>query len=334
MIHGTEPRWQHQTWQAALADSVTDIGELCQLLDLDADALPISLDAHKQFSLRVPRYFISLMQAGNADDPLLRQVLPIKAELEHQVGFVQDPLQERGSNPVPGVIHKYHGRVLFIISKGCAINCRYCFRRHFPYSDNNPSTQEWQQAINYIANDPSITEVIFSGGDPLAAPDKKLNNLVQQLADIPHLRRLRIHTRLPVVLPQRVTSEMIEWLTHTRLEPVIVLHANHSQEISPLLASKVKELTRSGIPVLNQTVLLKGINDSSNTLKQLSETLFSAGALPYYLHLLDKVEGASQFETTEKQAKALIEDLIMQLPGYLVPKLVKEEANMASKTPL
>lgn len=334
MIHGTEPRWQRETWQTELANSVTEIDELCQLLKLEPSALPISLDAHQQFSLRVPRYFISLMQAGNAADPLLRQVLPIKAELEHQVGFVTDPLAEQSSNPVPGVIHKYQGRVLFIISKGCAINCRYCFRRHFPYSENNPSTKEWQHAIDYIANDNSITEVIFSGGDPLAAPDKKLSDLVQALAKIPHLKRLRIHTRFPVVLPNRVTTDMIAWLTETRLEPIVVLHCNHSQEISSVLADKVNELTRSGIPVLNQTVLLKGINDNSEALKSLSEALFSAGILPYYLHLLDKVDGAAHFDTSKEVAKSLIDDLRMSLPGYLVPKLVKEEANMASKTPL
>jgi EF-P beta-lysylation protein EpmB len=334
MIPRTEPRWQTETWQQSLQNVVRDVHELCQLVEINPNQLPISELAQQQFSFKVPRSFVARMEKGNPTDPLLLQVLPQIAETVEQLGFVQDPLAERNSNPVPGLIHKYHGRVLLIISGGCAINCRYCFRRHFPYKENNPSREQWQQAINYIAADTSITEVIFSGGDPLVATDKQLEELIQQLAQISHLKRLRIHTRLPIVIPSRITERFIDCLTQTRLEPVIVLHSNHARELSDEVALAMQALRQKGIVLLNQSVLLAGINDTLDAQKALSERLFSVGILPYYLHVLDKIDGGAHFDSSETSALSLIESLRHCLPGYLVPKLVREEADMKSKTPL
>jgi len=225
---------------------------------------------------------------------------------------------------VPGVLHKYHGRVLLMATGACAVHCRYCFRRHFPYAEANPVVDRWRQALDYIAGDDSIAEVILSGGDPLSMSDRRLADLTRRLDAIPHLRRLRLHTRLPIVLPERVNDELLDWLGATRLKTAVVVHANHANEIDSSVIAALSRLKASGAELLNQSVLLRGVNDSTEALMALSEKLFEAGVLPYYLHLLDKVQGAAHFEVEETAARCLMAELSRQVPGYLVPRLVRE----------
>lgn len=322
------------SWQTELSEAITDVATLLEYTG-NHDREKAGIDAGQLgFPLRVPRPYADRIEAGNILDPLLRQVLPLALENQPVAGYISDPLDEASSNITPGIIHKYHGRVLLILTGACAINCRYCFRREFPYSDNQNSMSEWQQALDYIRHDSSITEVIFSGGDPLLNSDKKLQQLTQSIADIPHVKRLRIHTRLPVVIPQRITSELMHWLTATRLQTVMVVHINHAREIDNHVAEALLLLRQQGVTLLNQSVLLRGVNDSVEALSQLSERLFEAGVLPYYLHLLDKVQGAAHFDLDEKHARQLVGQLAGQLPGFLTPKLVKEEPGQAAKTPL
>ena len=334
MIPRTVPTWQCRRWQDELADLIRDPRELLAQLDLDPELLPAAQQAAGEFALRVPRNFVQRMKPGDPKDPLLMQVLPIGEELTLSPGFLKDPVGDLASNPVPGLIHKYHGRVLLVAAGHCAINCRYCFRRHFPYQDNQPDRKQWQQALDYIRMDDSITEVIYSGGDPLAVADKQLAWLSEALETIPHLQRLRVHTRLPVVVPSRIDDACLDWLSKTRLQSIMVLHINHAQEINIELSDSIDRLKQAGVTVLNQSVLLKGVNDSVDTLCDLSEALFKAGVLPYYLHLLDKVEGAEHFDVSEKRALALREGMLSRLPGYLIPKFVREIAGMAAKTSL
>jgi EF-P beta-lysylation protein EpmB len=287
------------------------------------------------FPLRVPRAFVARMRPGRADDPLLRQVLPVVAErLLRMPGFTLDPLAEAEANPVPGLIHKYRGRLLLIVNGHCAIHCRYCFRRHFPYAAQQASKGEWSRAFDYIARDDSIREVILSGGDPLSVPDRHLQWLISQVEAIPGVARLRIHSRLPVVIPQRITPALVAVLAGSRLQASLVIHANHAQELDDSVAAALWPLRRAGIVLLNQTVLLAGINDEVEALSALSERLFAIGVLPYYLHLLDQVAGAAHFAVSEARAQALREALRARLPGYLVPQFVREVAQAASKIPL
>ena len=325
---------QSKSWQEELSDCIRDPEQLFQLLQLPADQLEAARAACQDFALRVPRPYLSRIAKGDSQDPLLRQILPIGDELLAAPGYSNDPLQEYDANPVPGLIHKYHGRVLLIVSPACAINCRYCFRRHFPYQDNKPARSQWQQALDYIADDSSINEVIYSGGDPLAASDKQLAWLTERIAAIAHIERFRVHTRLPIVIPQRITQSCLDWLTGTRLQPVMVIHSNHANEIDQAVTDAMAQLKSAGVTVLNQAVLLKGVNDSADTLVSLSERLFSAGVLPYYLHVLDKVQGAAHFSVSEQRAQQLAGQLLAKLPGYLVPKLTREDAGGHSKTPL
>ena len=327
---------QERTWQEELAASIRDPETLWQLLELDPKLLDAAYLAANDFPMRVPQPYLERIRKGDINDPLLRQVLPLKNELVAALalGYTKDPLNENCSNPAMGLIHKYHGRVLLIVNPNCAINCRYCFRRHFPYQENKPGRSEWQQALEYIASDTSITEVIYSGGDPLAASDKQLMWLTEQIAAIPHIQRLRVHTRLPVVIPSRITGHCLQWLTGTRLKPVVVIHCNHFNELDEHVVAAMKLLKKAGITLLNQTVLLKGVNDSSDALCQLSERLFESDVLPYYLHLLDKVEGAAHFEVDDQRAKILHAELLARLPGYLVPKLVREVADQPHKLPV
>jgi EF-P beta-lysylation protein EpmB len=319
-------------WQVALQTVVSDSDELLTLLGLSADDLAI--DRGQTFPLRVPRAFVARMQPGRADDPLLRQVLPVVAERARMPGFTVDPLAEAEANPVPGLIHKYRGRVLLIVNGHCAIHCRYCFRRHFPYAAQQASKGEWSRAFDYIARDDSIREVILSGGDPLSVPDRHLQWLISQVEAIPGVARLRIHSRLPVVIPQRITPALVAVLAGSRLQASLVIHANHAQELDDSVAAALWPLRRAGIVLLNQTVLLAGINDEVEALSALSERLFAIGVLPYYLHLLDQVAGAAHFAVSEARAQALREALRARLPGYLVPQFVREVAQAASKIPL
>lgn len=319
-------------WQQQLSDLIRSPQELSELLGLNVEDL--SSGADKLFELRVPRFFAGLMKKGDINDPLLQQVLPAAAELNEVSGFSSDPLKESGFNKSPGLIHKYHGRVLLIAANQCAINCRYCFRRHFPYQDNHLGRDEWLGTLEGISKDSSISEVILSGGDPLAQSDKQLKWLTEQIQQIPHVKRLRLHTRLPVVLPDRINDECLNWLKNQRLQTSIVLHINHPQEISPELISACARLKEAGIRLFNQSVLLKGVNDNVGTLAQLSEDLFSAWIQPYYIHQLDHVAGAAHFLVDESRAKALYHQLRAQLPGYLVPLLTQEIAGKTAKTPL
>jgi EF-P beta-lysylation protein EpmB len=323
-----------QSWQYCLAHVIRDPKILFELLQLDINHLPAALRACQEFPLRVPMPFIKRMKKGDWNDPLLKQVLPLGQELEKQPGFSSDPLEEANSNPLPGIIHKYQGRVLLIVSGGCAINCRYCFRRHFPYKDNNPGRSQWQPMLDYIRADDSIHEVILSGGDPLAASDSLLSELVSGIASIPHVSTLRVHSRLPIVIPQRITDQCLQWLTSSRLKPVMVIHCNHPNEIDNSVQQSLQTLKSAGVTLLNQTVLLAGINDNEETLIALSERLFQAGVLPYYLHLLDKVQGAAHFDVSKQRAQQLTETLLTQLPGYLVPRLVQELPGAESKVPI
>ncbi len=321
-------------WQQALADAVTDPDELLTLLGLEKSALPQALAAATQFPLRVPRGFVARMRYGDPLDPLLLQVLPIAAELVPQPGFSIDPVGDMASRQVPGLLQKYAGRALLVATGACAVHCRYCFRRHFPYGEESASSHSWQPALEHLAADQTVNEVILSGGDPLSLSDRRLTQLTTELQAMPHIRRLRIHTRQPVVLPERVDAGLIGWLDQVRLQKVIVLHVNHAREIDASVRQACRDLAATGATLLNQSVLLAGVNDSSDALADLSEALFDAGVLPYYLHLLDRVCGASHFDVPASVATGLIDELLTRLPGYLVPKLVREVAGMPSKTPV
>ena len=311
-------------WQQELARSIRDPDELLALLELPGTLLEPARLASRQFPLRVPRGYAARMERGNPEDPLLRQVLPLAAELDAAPGFVADPVGDLNASTEPGVLHKYHGRVLLITTGACAVNCRYCFRRLFPYSEANASADQWHAALQYIEQHWEIEEVILSGGDPLTLTDRRLAQLVSRLADIPHIRRLRIHSRLPVVLPSRVTDEMLDWFAGGRLQAIMVLHANHANELDAAVANAVKRLRDAGATVLNQTVLLRGVNDEAMALTALNKRLFDSGVLPYYLHLLDRVAGASHFEVPQTRARKLHRQMAARLPGYLVPRLVQE----------
>jgi EF-P beta-lysylation protein EpmB len=322
------------SWNQVLAGATKKVEALLKQLNIPVTELTLRQQACLDFPLLVPQPFIDKMEKGNAQDPLLLQVLPQREELEAAEGFINDPLAEKHSNLQKGIIHKYHGRVLVLLSTGCAINCRYCFRRHFAYSENRIGKNDWQGILDYVSQDPTIEELILSGGDPLMLSDQQLKKFIQQAEAIPHLQRLRIHTRLPVVIPQRITTTLINILHSCRFSCAIVLHINHSQELDPILIKGLDSLRRAGITLLNQAVLLRDINDNLETLIDLSKALFAAGILPYYLHLLDKVTGAHHFNVSEKDALVLHQQLLLKLSGYLVPKLVKEESGKGSKTPL
>ena len=328
----SQPINLHSDWKAELSNCVSSTDELLNQLGLKPEDLNATEQAASKFPIKVPQPFVQLMEYGNPNDPLLKQVLPITSELQVDRNFSTDPVGESSFNPVPGIVHKYRNRVLMIISPNCAINCRYCFRRHFPYDDNRQSKQQWLKALDYLKTKPEINEVIYSGGDPLAANDNFLRWLTGEIESIKHIKRLRIHTRLPVVIPSRIDDQLLNWLSNTRLKPTLVLHINHANEIDTALSQGVNQLTQAGILVLNQSVLLKGINDNSHQLIYLSEKLFDAGIMPYYLHMLDPVQGASHFDVPEAQAVEIFNQIQSQLPGFLVPKLVQERAGETSKS--
>ncbi|MCJ8337742.1 MAG: EF-P beta-lysylation protein EpmB [Pseudomonadales bacterium] len=329
ITHDQQPE---SSWQHLLSHCFSDPVSLAKFLQLEADQLNFSAAASSQFSLKVPLPYAMRMQKGDSRDPLLLQVLPDPRELEYFPGFVTDPLQEADANHLTGLIHKYQNRVLLMLSGACAINCRYCFRRHFPYDDNKIGSQQWQNILQYIENDNSIEEVIFSGGDPLATSDQRLDKFITQLGKIKHLQRLRIHSRLPVVIPQRITDHLCQILQTTRLQTVLVIHANHANEFDHQVSAALAKLQAAKVTVLNQAVLLKGINDSVESQKRLHTASFAAGALPYYLFVLDPVQGAAHFDISDSQAQQLIRELQRQLPGYLLPRLAREIPGMPHKT--
>jgi len=328
-IAGSGSRWQ-QLWR----DAITDPVQLLTLLGLEQQAASLIAPSDTGFAMRVPHGFVARMRHGDSADPLLAQVLPRAAELLAEPGFAADAVGDLGARAAHGVLHKYAGRALLIATGSCAINCRYCFRRHFPYAEETAAAGRWRAAVDYLAADASISEVILSGGDPLSLSTARLNELGEALAGIAHIRRLRIHTRLPVVLPERVDAEFLAWLSALPLQRVVVLHVNHGNEIDGAVRNACAQLRVAGATVLNQSVLLRGINDDVDTLETLSERLFDCGVLPYYLHQLDRVQGAAHFEVSDTDARDLVERLRARLPGYLVPRLVREQEGAPAKLPL
>lgn len=321
-------------WQQLWREAVRDPRELLALLGLPDLAARVSDAAAAQFPLRVPRGFVARMRQGDPADPLLRQVLPLDDEERVVPGFGLDAVGDLAANGGTGVIHKYAARVLLVATGSCAVHCRYCFRRHFPYAEQTAAAGGWREALDYLAGAPEVSEVLLSGGDPLSLATPKLAEFTRALAGLPHVRRLRLHTRLPVVLPERVDEELLAWLSGLPQQVVVVLHANHANELDASVDAALARLRSAGAHLLNQAVLLRGVNDSVGALAALSERLFEAGTLPYYLHQLDRVAGAAHFEVPDDEARALHAALSARLPGYLVPRLVREVAGAPAKTPL
>ena len=321
-------------WQKALREAVRDPRELLDLLGLDRLAPRLSDEAMVQFPLRVPRGFVARMRRGDPRDPLLRQVLPLDDEMRPMPGFGLDAVGDGAAKTAPGVIQKYRGRALLVATGSCAIHCRYCFRRHFPYAEETAARDGWREAVDLIRQDASIEEVLLSGGDPLSLSNGKLAELTGALADIPHLRRLRIHSRLPIVVPERIDDGLLGWLSALPWPVTLVVHANHANEFDGTVDAALGRLRAAGVHLLNQAVLLRGVNDSVDALAALSERGFAAGVLPYYLHQLDRVAGVAHFEVDDAHARALHAGLAARLSGYLVPRLVREIPGDTGKRPL
>jgi EF-P beta-lysylation protein EpmB len=317
-----------KAWQRILADSLTTSNQLLSRLGLTDQVQ--SVDQSPDFPVRVPEPFVTRMVPGDPHDPLLRQVLAVADERHAMPGFVKDPLDEL-EGPMPGVLHKYRSRVLVIYRGGCAINCRYCFRRHFPYQENTLTARDIDGLVSYLKAHPEVNEVILSGGDPLMADDQALSGLFVRLESVSSIHRLRIHTRLPIVIPERVTDLLCQAIATTALPVVMVLHSNHANEIDQSVMDAVSQLRVVCRSVLNQSVILKGINDSADVLIALSERLFEAGIDPYYLNVLDRVSGAHHFDVSDLEVAALHQALLNALPGYLVPKLVREVPGIGHK---
>lgn len=327
--------YREQNWKTQLSDLITDPKELLDTLQLSADQLLSgAILASEKFKLRIPRAFVGKMNVGDPFDPLLLQVLPHHLELEDHEGFVTDPLGEEQANQLPGVLHKYQSRFLLTLTGACAVHCRYCFRRHFPYQENLPKNEDWIQIKQYLLDHPDINEVILSGGDPLTLTNKKLALWIERLEGLPQLKTLRIHSRVPIVIPDRIDEEFISLLKNSRLHIILVVHSNHASEIDEYTAKQLQRLTENRVTVLNQAVLLKGVNDSVEQLAALSYRLLDARVMPYYLHVLDKVKGAHHFDLPTTSIDQIYTELLARLPGYLVPKLVREIAGEKNKTPL
>lgn len=337
---------QHASWQKEMAQAVRSGDELLRRLGLNPEELSTQQmlqtagiqfpdqDTLRRFPVLVPENFLARMTPRDLHDPLLRQVLPLGDESRVVDGFVHDAVGDLDARRTPGVLQKYAGRVLLIATSACAIHCRYCFRRDYPYSEVPRRLQDWQPALDEIASDASITEVIFSGGDPLMLNDSRLQVLCSAIDQIPHVERIRFHTRLPIVLPSRVTQELRALLTGLRAQPIMVVHANHGNELVGDCVPALQSLVRSGIPVLNQAVLLAGINDTLDALETLCRRLINIGVMPYYLHQLDRVSGTAHFEADRAKGQQLIQQLAARLPGYAVPRFVQEIAGEPNKTAL
>jgi EF-P beta-lysylation protein EpmB len=325
-------RDQHPLWFEELRNAFVDPIELLNSVNVSAHEVRLS-SSGTGFPFRVPRPFAARIKPATPNDPLLIQVLPTEQEQSPAAGFDHDPVGDLGARRTPALLHKYEGRALLIATGGCAINCRYCFRRHYPYAQS-VGAHRLEAAVEEIRDDPSISEVIISGGDPLMLRDDNIAELVNSLASITHLRRLRVHSRLPVTIPSRLTDELLNLLTATRLTPVLVVHINHAQEIDGELAQQLQRCSKAGIQLLNQSVLLRGVNDNVATLCDLSEALFEAAVVPYYVHLLDRVSGAAHFDVNDDQAREIAERMRARLPGYLMPRFVREVSGQSNKTPI
>lgn len=321
------------SWRQQLAQAITQAAELLAALNLPESLLPAADQASTQFRLRVPWSFVRRMRPGDPDDPLLLQALPAAAELNPIPGFVSDPVGDLAASQGPGIIHKYPNRLLLIATGACAINCRYCFRRAFPYLENSAAQAQFGPALEYIRAHPEVDEVILSGGDPLLLGTLQLQRLSEQLSSLPQIRRLRIHTRLPIVLPARVSDHLCQWTRQLPWPLTVVVHCNHAREINGEVRLALTRWRQAGAHLLNQSVLLRGVNDSVPALAELSEALFDSGVLPYYLNLLDRVQGSAHFEVDQMQAQELMIGLRKRLSGYLVPRLVREQAGAPYKLP-
>lgn len=332
MIARSERKIEPADWQHSLREAYTRPLDLLAALHLDPAAVGLSATAAASFAFRVPRPYAALMQPGDPQDPLLRQVLPVKAEDRRSAGELLDPVGDLAAERQPGLLHKYQGRALLLMTGACAIHCRYCFRRNYPYGES-VGIERLDGALDAVASDASISEIILSGGDPLTLRDERLAPVFARLAGIPHLRRLRIHTRLPVTIPARLTPALVRLLGESRLEPVLVLHANHARELGPALRDALLPLRRAGVTLLNQAVLLRGVNDSIEAQQTLATALHGAGVLPYYLHLLDRAAGTAHFAVSQRRARQIMTALRTALPGYLVPRLVREVAGAPFKMP-
>ena len=321
-------------WRTSWRDAIRDPRELLALLGLEGQSAQVSDAAAAQFPLRVPRGFAARMRHGDPDDPLLRQVLPRVDEDRVVPGFDLDAVGDGAARAATGVIHKYDGRALLVATGSCAVHCRYCFRRHFDYAADTAASNRWADAIAWLRADPGIREVLLSGGDPLSLSTAKLAEFTDAIRDLPGLRRLRLHTRLPVVLPERVDAGLVDWIAGVPWPVTVVIHANHANEVDHEVLAALGRLRSAGAMLLNQAVLLRGVNDHADTLADLSERLFEGGVLPYYLHQLDRVAGTAHYEVDDARARHLHSELQSRLPGYLVPRLVREVAGAPGKTPL
>ena len=319
-------------WQTVLKTAIRDPHELCRKLQLAKRWLPAAERAASLFPLFAPLPYVNRIAPGNPFDPLLRQILPVEEEFESVPGFESDPVDERDAQLAPGLLQKYQGRALLVATGVCAIHCRYCFRRHYPYAEQPKSLDQWAPALQAITTDTSLEEIILSGGDPLTLVDSQLAELTCRLGQIKHLQRIRIHTRLPIMIPQRVNDDLLGWLTATRLTPVFVIHCNHPAELDDDVADSLQRVSEAGIPLLNQSVLLRGVNDDEETLVALMKKLIQFRAMPYYLHQLDRVQGAHHFEVPVERGLSLMRHLSATLPGYAVPRYVQEQPGKPGKT--
>ena len=329
-----KPNNADQHWRIILRNAIRNPATLWQRLQLDVSYLPAAKRAASAFPLLVPEPFLARMHPGDIHDPLLRQILPLDAEMDSAESYVTDAVGDVESMQAPGLLHKYHGRVLLVVSGACAIHCRYCFRRHFPYSRLGGGREQWQSALDYITHHKEVEEVILSGGDPLSLDDPKLINLMDRLMALENVRTLRIHTRTAIVIPQRITVEILAWIKQQRKQIILVTHVNHANELDDTTAEALLKLRQAGALLLNQSVLLKNVNDCGYALTQLSRKLSQQGVLPYYLHMLDPVTGAAHFFVSAAQAASLMTQIAEVLPGYLVPRLVREIPEAPAKTPL
>ncbi len=338
---------QIPAWQQELSNAIRSVDALCDRLGLQ-EILSDNLGCHaensdndqllsaaiKQFPVLVPESFLKRMTPAEPNDPLLLQILPTSQEVNKVPGYTQDPVKDSQASFAPGILQKYQGRALMITLGQCAVHCRYCFRRNYPYQQSPKSLEQWEPSLNKLREDSRIEEIILSGGDPLILNDHRLEQLIQQLESIDHIKRIRVHSRLPIVLPSRVTEGLLKLFQESRLQPIFVIHANHPNEIVDDCAEALRRIVRAGIPVLNQAVLLKGINDTTETQEKLCRRLINLGVMPYYLHQLDRVEGAAHFEVDVATGKKIIDELKQKLPGYAVPKYVREIPGEAGKTEL
>lgn len=334
MISRIAQATQADEWPRQLTHAFRDGLALLRYLQLDPSDVDWSIAAAQSFRCLVPLPFARRMRPSDPLDPLLLQVLPTGAELLTDARFTEDPLAEADCQLEPGLLGKYAGRLLITATGACAVHCRYCFRRHYPYARFNPAADRWRAALDRIRARTDCTEVILSGGDPLMLPDPQLDGLLHALARIEHIERLRIHTRMPVVLPARVNAALLETIAALRKPLAIVWHVNHANEIDDEVAAAAAALRQTGATLLNQSVLLRGVNDGVDHLAELSKRIYDCGVLPYYLHLLDRVRGTAHFEVDDASARELELSLRDRLPGYLVPKFVRERPGYRAKQPL